>query len=87
MERRDILNFVRTMTLAAFAVAVTKRVDVFAAEPGSGMLTCNLGDWKWLVFQYKGKQVNITMGDVFAALEEHYGSTKAAKVLGSEVKE
>ena len=81
MIRRDIL----TMTLAAFSMAVTKRMDVFAAE--GGMLTCNLGDWKWLVFQYKGKQVNVPMSDVFAALAEHYGSTKATRVLGSEVKE
>lgn len=80
MKRRNVL----IMTLAAFGIAVTKRVDIFAAE--SGMLTCNLGDWKWLVFQYKGKQVSITMADVFAALEEHYGSTKVTRVLGSEVK-
>ena len=87
MERRDVLKHVLTMTLCAFGMAVTKRVDIFAAEPGSGMLTCNLGQWRWLVFQHKGKQVNITMDDVFAALEEHYGSTKATRVTGSEVKE
>ena len=87
MQRRDVLTFVRTMTLAAFGVAVTKRVDVFAAQPASGILTCNLGDWRWLVFQYKGKQVTVTMEDVFSALEEHYGSTKVTRVLGSEVKE
>jgi len=87
MERRDVLTFVRTMTLAAFGIAVTKRVDVFAAEPGTGTLTCNLGQWRWLVFQYKGKQVTVTMADVFAALEEYYGSTKATRVLGAEVKE
>lgn len=86
MERRDVLKYVRTVTLAAFGIAVTKRVDIFAAEPGSGTLTCNLGDWRWLVFHYKGEQVTIRMDDVFEALKEQYGSVKA-KPSGKVIQE
>ena len=76
MERRDL---VRSMVLAAFASAVTTKLDLFAAQPGTGMLTCDLSQWKWLVFDYKGKRVAITMAEVFPALEEYFGSTPTPK--------
>lgn len=68
MERRDL---VRSMVLAVFAAATTK-LDLFAAEGGT--LTCDLSQWKWLVFDYNGKRVAVTMDEVFPALEEYFGS-------------
>jgi hypothetical protein len=73
------------MTLIGFAAAVTNRLDLFAAEPGSGILTCDLSQWKWLVFNYidpktkAGRTVTITMDEVFPALEEYFGSTPTSK--------
>lgn len=72
MTRKDLI---RTMALAAFGSAFG-RFDVFAIESEPhGMVTAPLDQWKWLVFQYKGKQVVLTTADVFAALEETFGST------------
>lgn len=81
MTRRQIL----AATLMSFAAAVTTRLDLFAAQPNSGTLTCDLNQWKWLVFKYTdpktraGKQVTVTMGDVFGALEEQFGSVPLPK--------
>lgn len=74
MERRDVL---RTAILAAFGIA-GQRYDALAqgrTTPG-GSLTCALDQWQAFVFTYKRKQVAVPMAEVFAALEEAYGSVK-----------
>jgi hypothetical protein len=38
-------------------------------------VTIPLDQWKWLSFEYKGKVVALPTSEIFAALEEAYGST------------
>lgn len=73
MNRRDVI---RVSTLLAFGLASEKYDALAQGTTPSGALTCNIDRWKWLVFTYNGRQVTIPMSEVFASLDEAYGSTK-----------
>mgnify|MGYP001599045607 CR=1 FL=1 len=82
MNRRTAI---RTAVVTACAGAFG-RLDLFAAKhttgdlssartiPTGGMITVDLGQWQYLVFDYQGKRIVLTTREVFAALEEGYGS-------------
>ena len=57
--------------LTAFGMALGK-YDALAQD--GGLLRVPLGQWEWLVFEYRGRRVAIKTDEVFAALEESYGS-------------
>ena len=69
MNRRELIN---VGVLSAFGAAATK-LDLFAAS--GGVFSSNLDDWAWLALDFKGRRVSIPMAEVFAALEEQFGSS------------
>ena len=69
MDRRSIL---RTMFLTACAMALGK-YDALGQKGGA--LLVPLSQWKWLRVQYGGREIAIPVSEVFAALDEAYGST------------
>lgn len=68
MDRRAAL---RTTILTAIAMALGK-YDALGQE--NGALIVPLSQWKWVTVQYGTKQIAIPVSEVFAALEEAYGS-------------
>ena len=72
MDRRATI---RLAVLTAFG-ATFGRYDALA-QTGivpRGTIRAPLDQWKWLIFDYKGKRIALPTGDIFAALEEVYGS-------------
>ena len=69
MDRRTAL---RTTILTAFAMALGK-YDALGQEQGA--LIVPLSQWKWVTVRYGSKQIAIPVSEVFAALEEAYGSS------------
>lgn len=65
MHRRDVI---RRLTLTAFAMAMGK-YDALAVQDG-GSLTCDLNQYRTLVFKYKHETVVVTVAEVFQALKD-----------------
>lgn len=62
MNRRQSI---RRAVLFALGMALGK-LDLLKAQ--EGMLTVPLDNWRVIVFQYKGKTVEVPVGEVFEAL-------------------
>lgn len=63
MTRRDSI---RIGVFAAFAAALSGH-KVLAGEK-NGTLTCDLSQWQTLKFIHNGREINVGMNEVFAAL-------------------
>lgn len=70
VTRRSIL---RTALLTAFGSLLGNFAGPALA---AGTVRVPLDQWKWLVFDFGGKRIALPTSEVFAALEEAYGSVK-----------
>lgn len=63
MKRRDA---VRATTLMMFGIAL-QQYDALRAQ--GGLLTVDLNQWSHIAFKYNGKQIAVSMSEVFESLK------------------
>lgn len=83
MPVSDRRSLIRTVVLATFGAALGK-LDVWAAQrtmqegtggiERRGTVRIPLDQWKYLTFEFGGKQIALPTEEIFKALEEAYGS-------------